>query len=408
MSKVIVIGGGPAGMMAAGTAGKNNNDVLLFEKNYKLGKKLYITGKGRSNFTNKTDVETMLDNVVNNRSFLYSAFYSMDNNRLISFFENLGLKSKVERGNRVFPKSDKASDVTKALKKYLKDNNVEIIHEKVIKILKEDNKIIGIKTNKDQTYYSEKVILAAGGATYKSTGSTGDCYNLAKNIGHSIIPIYPSLVPLELYEKSEIKRLEGLTLKNVEIKIKDTSNQIIFSEFGDMVFTENGVSGPIILSASSNLKQVKNKNYILSIDLKAALDYQTLDNRLKREFKKYANKNFKNALNDLLPSKMIYPFLDRTKIDTNKKVNQLTKDERETVLSLLKEFNFTISDYVSFDRGIVTSGGIDVKQINPSSMESKLINGLYFAGEIMDVDAYTGGFNLHIAFATGYLAGINV
>lgn len=408
MSKVIVIGGGPAGMMAAGAAGENNNNVLLFEKNYKLGKKLYITGKGRSNFTNKTDVKSMLENVVNNRSFLYSAFYSMDSSRLIDFFESLGLESKVERGNRVFPSSDKASDVNKALKKYLNNNNVEIIHQEVIKILIEDKKVTGIKTNKGQTYYSDKVILATGGATYKSTGSTGDGYRLAKELGHSIVPIYPSLVPLELYERNEIKRLEGLTLKNVEIKIKTPSNEIIFSEFGDMIFTEKGVSGPIILSASSNLKQVKNKNYILSIDLKPALDYQTLDNRLKRDFKKYANKNFKNALNDLLPSKIIYPFLDRTNIDTNKKVNQLTRDERETVLSLLKEYNFTVSDYASFDQGIVTSGGVDVNQIKPSTMESKLIEGLYFAGEVIDVDAYTGGFNLHIAFATGYLAGINI
>jgi len=407
MNDVIVIGGGPAGMMAAGTAGKRKKEVNLFEKNNKLGKKLYITGKGRCNFTNDVEVEELINNVVNNSNFLYSAFYSMDSQRLIHFFEELGLSSKVERGNRVFPKSDKASDVTKALKNYLYYNNVKINYEKVKSIETDNNKIIGIKTTNNTNYETNSVVLATGGATYKSTGSNGGGYELAKSLGHNIKELYPSLVPLDLYESYETKKLEGLTLKYVGLKIKDPNNEIIFEDFGDLVFTENGVSGPIVLSASSNLKDLKNKNLILSIDLKPALDIETLDNRLQRDFEKYNNKDFKNALDDLLPSKIIPIFLERTNIDLRKKVNQLTVEERNRVLNLLKEFNFTIKDYSSFDGGIITSGGVDVKEINPSTMESKLVKGLYFAGEVIDVDAYTGGFNLQIAFSTGYLAGLN-
>jgi predicted Rossmann fold flavoprotein len=406
MNDVIVIGGGPAGMMAAGTAGKRKKEVKLFEKNNKLGKKLYITGKGRCNFTNDVEVEELINNVVNNSNFLYSAFYSMDSQRLIHFFEELGLQSKVERGNRVFPKSDKASDVTKTLKKYLKQNKVQTIYEKIESIETNNNKIIGVKTA-NNAYLTNSVILATGGYTYRSTGSTGEGYELAKSLGHNIVDLYPSLVPLDLYESYETKKLEGLTLKYVGLKIKDPNNEIIFEDFGDLVFTENGVSGPIVLSASSNLKDLKSKNLILSIDLKPALDYETLDNRLQRDFEKYSNKDFKNALDDLLPSKIIPIFLERTNIDLRKKVNQLTVEERNRVANLLKEFNFTIKDYSSFDRGIVTSGGVDVKEIDPSTMESKLIKGLFFAGEVIDVDAYTGGFNLQIAFSTGYLAGLN-
>ena len=408
MADVIVIGGGPAGMIAAGAAGSKDKKVILFEKNEKLGKKLYITGKGRCNFTNKVDVNTLIENVVNNGSFLYSAFYTMDSDRLIDFFEDLGLKTKVERGNRVFPASNKASDVTKALKKYLNNNNVQVIYKKVTDILTENNKIEGIKTEDDQIYQCQSLILAAGGKTYQATGSTGDGYDFVKKLGHTVKELYPSLVPLNVHESYETKKLEGLSLKNVEIKIKDIDNSIIYKEFGDMIFTKNGVSGPIVLSASSNLKNIEEKNYILSIDLKPALDHKTLDNRLQRDIKKYANKDFKNALDDLLPSKLIPIFLRRTGIDLRKKVNQLTTDEREKILSLLKEFNFTIKDYSSFNEGIITSGGVDVDEIDPSTMESKLIKGLYFAGELIDVDAYTGGFNLQIAFSTGYLAGLNV
>ena len=406
MNDVIVIGGGPAGMMASGTAGKRKKEVKLFEKNNKLGKKLYITGKGRCNFTNDVEVEELINNVVNNKNFLYSAFYSMDSQRLIYFFEELGLKSKVERGNRVFPKSDKASDVTKILKKYLKQNKVQTIYEKIESIETNNKKIIGVKTA-NNAYFTNSVILATGGYTYRSTGSTGEGYELAKSLGHNIVDLYPSLVPLDLYESYETKKLEGLTLKYVGLKIKNPNNEIIFEDFGDLVFTENGVSGPIVLSASSNLKDLKSKNLILSIDLKPALDIETLDNRLQRDFKKYSNKDFKNALDDLLPSKIIPIFLERTNIDLRKKVNQLTVEERNRVINLLKEFNFTIKEYSSFDRGIITSGGVDVEEINPSTMESKLVKGLYFAGEVIDVDAYTGGFNLQIAFSTGYLAGLN-
>jgi len=407
MNDVIVIGGGPAGMMAAGTAGSRDKKVQLFEKNEKLGKKLYITGKGRCNFTNKADVNTLIENVVNNSSFLYSAFYSMDSERLIKFFEDLGLKTKVERGNRVFPRSDKASDVTKTLKKYLKENNVEINYKKVQGILTSDNQITGIQTTDGKVYNCESVVLATGGYTYRSTGSTGEGYEMAKKLGHTVNELYPSLVPLELHESYETKKLEGLSLKHVEIKIRKPDNQIIYQDFGDMVFTEQGVSGPIILSASSNLKKVKDKNYILSIDLKPALEYETLNRRLQRDFKKYANKDFKNAFDDLLPSKLIPIFLKRTGIDLRKKVNQITAEEREKIISLLKEFNYTIKDYSSFNEGIVTAGGVEVNEINPSTMESKIVKGLYLAGEMIDVDAYTGGFNLQIAFSTGYLAGLN-
>lgn len=404
---VITIGGGPAGMIAAGTAANRDKNVKLFEKNDKLGKKLYITGKGRCNFTNKTDVNGLIENVVNNKNFLYSAFYTFDSENLIKFLKNLGLNSKVERGNRVFPVSDKASDVTKALKRYLKDNEVTINYKKVKNIIIDDKKVKGIITKEDEEYYSKSIILATGGYTYRATGSNGEGYKMAEKLGHSITKLYPSLVPFELHEKYETKKLEGLTLKFVKIKIKDTTNNNIFEDFGDLIFTKNGVSGPIILSASSNLNEIKNKNLILSIDLKPALDYRTLDNRLQRDFEKYSNKDFKNVFNDLLPKKLIPVFLKRTKIDIKKKVNQITAEEREKIISLLKEFNFTIFDYSSFDQGIITSGGIEIDEINPSTMESKIIEGLYFAGEVMDVDAYTGGFNLQIAFSTGYLAGLN-
>jgi len=408
MSEVIVIGGGPAGMMAAGTAASRGKEVVLFEKNDKLGKKLYITGKGRCNFTNKSDVNTLLENVVNHKNFLYSAFYTMDSERLIQFFEGLGLRTKIERGNRVFPASDKASDVNKTLKKYLNKNNVEVVYKKIKNIETENNKVKAVITEKDEVYYCKSLILATGGYTYQATGSTGEGYKMAKELGHTVNDLYPSLVPLDLYERYETEKIEGLSLKFVKIKIKNPNNEVIYQDFGDMVFTEKGVSGPIILSASSNLKDVKDKNYILSIDLKPALNYDQLDKRIQRDFEKYANKDFKNSLNDLLPSKLISTFLNRTKIDLRKKVNQITSDEREKIISLLKEFNFTIKDYSSFDEGIITAGGVEVDEINPTTMESKVIEELYFAGEVIDVDAYTGGFNLQIAFSTGYLAGLSI
>ncbi len=408
MSEVIVIGGGPAGMMAAGTAARRGKEVVLFEKNEKLGKKLNITGKGRCNFTNKTDVNTLLENVVNNKNFLYSAFYTMDSERLIHFFEDLGLETKVERGNRVFPASDKASDVNKTLKEFLNNNNVEIVYKKIKKIETEDDEIKAVITKNDEIFYCESLILATGGKTYQATGATGEGYKMADNLGHTINDLYPSLVPLDLYERYETEKLEGLNLKFVKIKIKKPNNEIIYQDFGDMVFTDSGVSGPIVLSASSNLKEIKDENYILSIDLKPALDYDQLDKRVQRDFDKYANKDFKNSLNDLLPSKLIPIFLNRTGIDLRKKVNQITAEEREKIISLLKEFNFTIKDYSSFNEGIITSGGVEVNEITPTTMESKIIERLYFAGEIIDVDAYTGGFNLQIAFSTGYLAGINL
>ena len=407
MSDVIIIGGGPAGMMAAGTAAERKKEVILFEKNKKLGKKLYITGKGRCNLTNKSDVKNLLDHVVNNRSFLYSAFYTMDSQRLIRFFEDLGLKTKVERGSRVFTKSDKASDVNKALKKYLRQNEVKIIHKEIIDIISKNNKVVKVLTADQQEYKCNSLILAAGGFTYQATGSTGQAYKMAEKLGHEIKELYPSLVGLDLHESYETKHLEGLSLKMVKIKIKTSSNEVIYQDFGDLIFTNTGVSGPIILSASSQFKNIKDKNYILSIDLKPALDKNKLDRRLQRDFSKYANKDFKNSLDDLLPQKIIPIFLRRIGIDLRKKVNQITQEERQKIISLFKQFNFTIKDYNSFDQAIITSGGIKVDQINPQTMQSKIIEGLYFAGEIIDVDALTGGYNLHIAFSTGYLAGLN-
>jgi len=407
MSDVIVIGGGPAGMMAAGTAAERKKEVILFEKNKKLGKKLYITGKGRCNLTNKSDVKNLLDHVVNNRTFLYSAFYTMDSQRLINFFKDLGLKTKVERGSRVFPKSDKASDVNKVLKKYLKQNEVKIIHKEIIDIISKNNKVVKVLTADQKEYKCNSLILAAGGSTYQATGSTGQAYEMAEKQGHEIKELYPSLVGLDLYESYETKHLEGLSLKMVKIKIKTSSNEVLYQDFGDLIFTDTGVSGPIILSASSNFKNIKDKNYILSIDLKPGLEKNKLDRRLQRDFNKYANKDFKNSLDDLLPQKIIPIFLKRTGIDLRKKVNQITQEERQKTISLFKQFNFTIKDYSSFNQAIVTSGGVNVDQINPQTMESKIIEGLYFAGEIIDVDALTGGYNLQIAFSTGYLAGLN-
>ena len=412
--KVIVIGGGPAGMMAAITSAEQGNEVVLIEKNKVLGKKLSITGKGRCNITSSLNIDEFIKNTPGNGKFLFSAFNSFTNKDIIDFIENHGIKTKVERGNRVFPVTDKAQDVVNCFIKKLKALNVSIRLNTVVKdILTDNNKAIGVRTN-NETIKADKIILATGGKSYPLTGSTGDGYKFAKKLGHTITELKPSLVPLVTYEEELHTSLQGLSLKNVEIKLIDISkNKEIYSDFGEMLFTHFGVSGPIVLSASSHLVRYKNikellenKQIKLLIDFKPALSKEKLDQRILRDFEEEKNKSFKNSLDKLLPQKLIPEIVNKSNIAPNKKVNSITKEERENLLSILKQFEVTIKDFRPIEDAIITAGGISIKEINPKTMESKIINNLYFAGEIIDVDAYTGGFNLQIAYSTGYVAGI--
>lgn len=409
--KVIVIGGGPAGLMAAGTAGKNGNEVILIEKMPTIGRKLLITGKGRCNITNNCDISEFVENIPGNGNFLYSALYTYTNQDVIDFFENYGVKIKVERGQRVFPVSDKSNDVLLALKKYVKDNYVKIYtDERVNEILIENNKVVGIRTSK-RKLFCDKLIIATGGKSYSITGSTGDGYNLLEKIGHSIISPKGSLIPLETYE---IYDIQGLSLKNVGIKIMDIeNNKKIYTDFGEMLFTHFGVSGPIILSSSAHIlryknieKKLKERSISLFIDLKPALDKEKLTKRIERDFFEFRNKMFKNSLDELLPKKLIPVIIELSKINPEKKVCDISKKEIEYLVEILKNFKLTIKKFRPIDEAIITAGGVNIKEINPSTMESKIIKDLYMAGEIIDVDAYTGGFNLQIAFSTGYLAGM--
>ena len=417
MSKVIIIGGGPAGMMAAITAKENKNDVLMIEKNNQLGKKLLITGKGRCNITSSLDMDTFIRNTPGNGMFLYSAYQQYTNKDIIKFLNKQGLEVKEERGNRIFPITDKSIDVLKCFTKKLKELNIDIkYNEKVLEILVENidgkTKVTGVKTN-SEILKTDKVILATGGKSYPLTGSTGDGYKLAQKLGHSITEIKPSLVPLKAYNKSECKQLQGLSLRNVKIKLMDIEkNKKIYEDFGEMIFTHFGVSGPIILSASAHLVRYKNierlfneKNIILKIDLKPALQDKKLNDRVLRDFEQVKNKQFKNSLDKLLPQKLISIIIERSKINPNKKVNEITKKEREKLIKEIKDFEIEIVGFRPIDEAIITSGGINIKEINPKTMESKKVKGLYFAGEIIDVDSYTGGFNLQIAYSTGYVAG---
>ena len=417
MSKVIIIGGGPAGMMAAITAKENKNDVLIIEKNNQLGKKLLITGKGRCNITSSLDMDTFIRNTPGNGMFLYSAYQQYTNKDIIKFLNKQGLEVKEERGNRIFPITDKSIDVLKCFTKKLKELNIDIkYNEKVLEILVENidgkTKVTGVKTN-SEILKTDKVILATGGKSYPLTGSTGDGYKLAQKLGHSITEIKPSLVPLKAYNKSECKQLQGLSLRNVKIKLMDIEkNKKIYEDFGEMIFTHFGVSGPIILSASAHLVRYKNierlfneKNIILKIDLKPALQDKKLNDRVLRDFEQVKNKQFKNSLDKLLPQKLISIIIERSKINPNKKVNEITKKEREKLIKEIKDFEIEIVGFRPIDEAIITSGGINIKEIDPKTMESKKVKGLYFAGEIIDVDSYTGGFNLQIAYSTGYVAG---
>ena len=412
--KVIVIGGGPAGMMSAISSAENGNDVTIIEKMQSLGRKLLITGKGRCNITSSLDMDEFIKNIPGNGIFLYSAFKNYTNQDIIKLLKEEGLEVKEERGNRIFPVTDKSLDVLKCFEKKLKSLNVNIIlNTKVKEILVEDNIVKGVKTEKE-IINADKVILATGGKSYPLTGSTGDGYVMAQKLGHTITKINPSLVPLETFDKETCKNLQGLSLKNVQIELIDKNkNKVIYEDFGEMLFTHFGVSGPTILSSSAhlvrykNIQQLFNENKIsLKIDFKPALSEEKLNDRILRDFNEFKNKQFKNSLEKLLPQKLINIVIEKSKINPEKKVNEVTKQERIELIKILKGLNIEIKKFRPIDEAIVTSGGVSIKEINPKTMESKIVNGLYFAGEIIDVDSYTGGFNLQIAYSTGYTAGL--
>ena len=404
--KVIVVGGGAAGMMAAFWAAKEGDDVILLEQNEKLGKKLFITGKGRCNVTNACGIEELLDHVVTNKEFLYSGFYSFSNEMVIELLEKLGCSMKIERGNRVFPLSDHSSDVIRALEQGLRQNGVEIrLNTKVKNILKDNGCAAGVRLAGGDTVKADKVIVATGGMSYPSTGSTGDGYRFARENGHHITELVPALVPLQT-AGDICSRLQGLSLRNIKA-VLTADGKKVYDEFGEMLFTHFGVSGPVILSASSHLKQYRGKKLELHIDWKPALSDEQLDHRILRDFQKVMNKEFKNSLDHLLPKKAIPVMIELSGIPGHKKVNEITKEERRRLLSLMKDFTLTVTGARGFKEAIITQGGIDVKEIDPGTMESKKIKGLYFAGEVLDLDAVTGGFNLQIAWSTGYLAGSN-
>ena len=411
----IVIGGGPAGMTAAIAAAEKGDKVTIIEKMEQLGRKLLITGKGRCNITSSLDMSEFIKNTPGNGKFLYSCFQNYTNAQIIEFLESNGLKVKEERGNRIFPVTDKSQDVLNCFIKKLKELNVKIkLNTKVEKIIVESGTVKGIKTDKE-TLKAQKIILATGGKSYPLTGSTGDGYKMAENLGHTIKEIKGSLVPLETYNKYEAKELQGLSLRNVKISIIDNEkNKEIYDDFGEMLFTHFGVSGPTILSASSHMVRYKNIETLFSqrkiklyIDLKPALSEEKLDERILRDFSELKNKQFKNSLDKLLPQKLIEYVIEKSEIESEKKVNEITREERRKLVHILKNMEFDIKGFRPVEEAIITSGGINIKEINPKTMESKIVSGLYFAGEIIDVDAYTGGFNLQIAYSTGYTAGIN-
>lgn len=463
--QVIIIGGGPAGMLAAISSARNGNKVTILEKMDMLGKKILVTGKGRCNITSSLPIDDFIKNIPGNGMFMYSSFSNFDNQDILNILKNEGVETKIERGNRIFPVSDKADDVRKALIRVVKKLGVNIILNAKVKeilmkeeedfILKEkeqkdislkkecdevknkkmdgDNntknniidkigkKVYGVRAiinGKEETILADKVILATGGKSYPGTGSTGDGYELAQNVGHSITKIRPSLVPLTVKDNISLKlcqKMQGLSLRNVSIKFIDTNNnKVVYEDFGEMLFTHFGVSGPVILSASAHLLRYKNIDellkagkIILSIDLKPALSKEKLDERVLRDFKEEKNKEFKNSLDKLLPKKMIDVVIQLSEINPEKRVNEITKSERENLVKVLKGLEIEISGFRPIEEAIITSGGINIKEINPKTMESKLVHGLFFAGEIIDVDAYTGGFNLQIAYSTGYTAGLD-
>ena len=403
MSKrVLVIGGGAAGMMAAITAAENGAAVTLLEPNERLGKKLNITGKGRCNVTNNADLPTLLANVPRNGKFLYSAFSRFDGREAMAFFEGIGVPLKTERGNRVFPVSDRAFDISGALERRLRALRVKLVRDRAVSLTLKNGTVTGAAGEKG-SYSAEAVILATGGVSYPATGSTGEGHRMAAAAGHTVTPLQGSLVPLR-EQGNDCARMQGLSLRNVSLTVFENEKKI-YTDFGELLFTHFGLSGPLILSASAHMRHFEKKAYRIEIDLKPALDEQQLDKRLLSDFAKYANSDFCNALDDLLPQKLIPVMVEKAQIPPHQKVHDLTKEQRRTFLQLLKHFPVAIAGPCPVTDAIVTSGGVKVSEIDPTTMRSKLVKGLYFAGEIIDVDAYTGGFNLQIAWATGRAAG---
>lgn len=406
MPKVLVIGGGAAGLTAAITAAKNGCDTVLLERNEKVGRKIMITGKGRCNVTNDcSELNALIAAVPVNGRFLYSAFSRFMPQDTMNFFENERVPLKTERGNRVFPESDRASDIVDALFFAAKRAGVDIVCGRAEKLIIEDGAVKGAVLQSGERIYAERVIVATGGKSYPQTGSTGDGYRLAAAAGHTVIDPKPSLVPLEAHE-GFCSRLQGLSLRNVSISVEDTkTKKQIYSDFGEMIFTHFGVSGPMILSASSHMRQMERGRYKIIIDLKPALSEQQLDARVLRDFSENNNRNFINALNFLLPKKLVPVIVSLSGIPMDTKVNSVTREQRARLVNLLKHFTVTVTDFRPIEEAIITSGGVKTSEIDPKTMQSKLTEGLYFAGEVIDVDAYTGGFNLQIAFSTGHLAG---
>lgn len=405
MGKILIIGGGAAGMMASIWAAGNGNEVHVFEKNEKTGKKLYITGKGRCNLTNACDMDTLFASVCTNEKFLYSAFYGFTNQDVMSFFEEAGVKLKTERGNRVFPLSDRSADILDALRRQMKKSGVRVhLNTEVSDILTEEGRAFGIRMADGQTIKGDAVFVATGGLSYASTGSTGDGYRFAEKLGHQVSPCQPSLVPFHIRE-AFVKELQGLSLKNVEIRIRNGKKEL-YREFGEMLFTHFGVSGPLILTASSYVGKLAAKQELsLILDLKPALTIEQLDQRILRDFEENKNKAFKNAVSGLFPAKLTPVMISLSGIDPDKKVHEISREERQRFISLIKNLEMTITGLRGFEEAIITRGGVSVKEIHPSTMESKLVSGLYFIGEVLDLDAVTGGFNLQIAWSTAYAAG---
>lgn len=408
MSKVLIIGGGAAGMMAAIAAAYNGNEVHIFEKNEKNGKKLFITGKGRCNITNASDIENHFANIMRNSKFLYSAYHCLDSYGVCTMIESAGVETKIERGNRVFPLSDKSSDVIYALNKMMRDIGVNIhLKSEIVSVSKENENII-LKEKNGKKHIGDACIIATGGISYPVTGSTGDGYKFAEKIGHTITERYPSLVPFNIKEEF-CKELQGLSLKNAELKIQDETGKQYYSEMGEMLFTHFGISGPLVLSASGHISdKLKEHQFIAKIDLKPALSNEALDKRILKDFEENINRNFNNSLDKLLPKKLIPVIVELSGINQYKKVHEITKEERENLVKLIKELKMSISGARGYNEAIITKGGVSVKDINPKTMESKIVPGIYFAGEVLDIDALTGGYNLQVAWSTGYLAGSSI
>ena len=406
---LIVIGGGAAGLMAAGTAAQNGFSVTLFERNEKLARKVAITGKGRCNVTNNCPLlNDLIANVPVNGRFLYGAFSRFTTDDTMDFFEGLGVPLKIERGNRVFPVSDRALDIVDALNKYITINGVKRKTARVTELIIENGAVKGCVTEDGAKHFADNVLIATGGKSYSATGSTGDGYTLAQQAGHTITPLKPSLVPLECHE-GWCTDVQGLSLRNVEIQVEDTKTfKIVYKDMGEMLFTHYGVSGPMVLSASSHMRNMERGRYVIHIDFKPALTYEQLDKRLQRDLLECSNKNLFNTLSLMLPRKMIPVVVKLSGLNGNIKSNQVTKEMRETLVYLLKDIRLTVTDFRPLEEAIITSGGVSISEIDPKTMKSKLVDGLYFAGEVIDVDAYTGGFNLQIAFSTGRLAGNSI